>query len=127
MRIDDVCRGHCSRIVEDECGCEPHEQLYMVAWEVCMEECYRIAEVLLLGVGGAVVEACLEKGLYVEPPAESWVLGCVKKYLADMSHYSDLVGAIIGRMATHYEKVFRAFWEERWALQGRGDRAGCPS
>jgi hypothetical protein len=113
MRIDDVCRRHCSRVVEDEHGYEPHEQLYMVTWESCMEECYRIARVLLLGVGGAIVEVCRERGLYVERPLESWVLSCVKKHLTDMSYYFDLVRAIIGQMATHYEKVFRAFWEEK--------------
>jgi hypothetical protein len=118
VRIDDVCRKHCLRVVNESCidgngGCiEPHEPLYMVKWDICMEDCYRIANIVLLGLGEAVAEVCRDRGLYIEyPPLESWVLSCVKKHLIDMSYYFDLVKELLDIMATRYEKVFKAFWE----------------
>jgi hypothetical protein len=117
LRIDDLCRRHCTRVINESCigegaDCiEPHEPLYMVKWDICMEDCYRVANIVLLGLGEAVVESCRDRGLYIEyPPRETWVLSCVKKHLIDMSYYSDLVAEIIDRMATYYWKVFRAFW-----------------
>jgi hypothetical protein len=84
----------------------------MVNWELCVEDCYRIANIVLFGLGEAIAEACRERGLYIEyPPLESWVLSCVKRYLVDMSYYFDLVKELLDVMATRYEKVFKAFWE----------------
>jgi hypothetical protein len=108
VRISDLCRRHCERVLSEH-SVEPHEPLYTVTWEHCMEDCNRIVGILLHGVGREVVEVCSEKGLYTGHPQESWILSCVKKYLIDMSYYFELVRDIIDHMATNYWKVFKAF------------------
>lgn len=112
MSVEDICREHCTKVVED-CNVEPDESLYAVTWEACMRDCYKIANAILLGLGKAVVEICEDRDNYVEDPIEPWVLSCVKTYLSMLSYYSDLVIAIIDRMFTRYEKVFKALWEKR--------------
>jgi hypothetical protein len=67
VRLDDLCRKHYVEVV-GESNAEPIEPLYMVEWETYIQDCYRIANMLLFGLGDAVVEACQEKGIYVGEP-----------------------------------------------------------
>lgn len=125
MRVDDICRRHCVRVLEHdevEPGDEPY---YSLRWEYCVEECYEIANAVMLGLGKAIAEICEDAYKSYDPEdsyTRFWALKCVKWYLSELSYWRDLVADIIDRMFTRYEIVFRALWEHPGVRRSERER-----